>query len=484
MSNKKLLQSFVSFSIGPIGAALINFLTIPLTTWLVSPSEYGKTSIFLLCQTFATAVVFLGLDHSFMREYNNNKKKNQLLLHCLLYPLALSILIAIILSVYSNYFSGLIFGESTEVIVYLLAIWLPFMTIERFLLLNIRMKEKGLVFSIFNILIKFFILIFTLLFLLLIARTFTMIVAATVLAQIAVDIILLIYVLKKTTIKRFDFKFLGWDKKHLYSLLKYGLPFVPTAFLMWLLTSTDRIFLQKMTDFHELGIYFAAIKVIGVIAIFRDIFTNFWLPVAFRWKSENVNEEEFEKINHLVTIIMTLVFLLILSFKEVFVVILSAKYQEITILLPLLIIYPVMYTISEATGLGIQFSRKTNYNIVISTIAVIINITFNIIFIKLFGAFGAAISIAITYIVYFWIKTLISRKLWYSFGLKFYVYYTIFIIVIAVGNIYFGSNILAYVFNALMLVVLCIVNLKDIKKLYVLIAGYINRTKVEKSLNK
>ena len=152
MSNKKLFQSFISFSVGPIGAALINFLTIPLTTWLVSPEEYGKTSIFLLCQTFATAIIFLGLDHSFMREYNNSLKKNQLLINCLIYPFALSILISIILIIFNQYFSVLIFGEGTTLIVYLLAIWLPFMTIERFLLLNIRMEEKGLVFSIFNIL--------------------------------------------------------------------------------------------------------------------------------------------------------------------------------------------------------------------------------------------------------------------------------------------------------------------------------------------
>lgn len=452
----------MSFSIGPIGAAFINFLTVPITTWLISPQEYGKTSIFLLLQTLATSVVFLGMDHSYMREFNNNKNGRNLLFNCFIFPFTLALLLSLILFIGSDFFSIIIFGENHKLVIILFAIWLPFMTIERFLLLNIRMHEKGFIFSIFNILIKLFILILTIFFLLGISRNFSMVIAATVLGQILVDLILIVYTVKINDFKSFGKFSLFLSKPLIIKLFKFGIPFVPTAFLMWFLNSIDRIILEKYSSLHELGIYFAAIKIIGIITIFRDVFVNFYLPVAYRWKEENVSVAIFDQVSKVVTVSMTIIFIIIMFSKELIVILLSSNYSEVIILLPFLVIYPIMFTWGEATGLGISFARKTHYNVIISIILAVINFILNILLIQKYNAIGASISIGITYIIYFWLRTLISRKLWFKFNLKFYFIHTIILILIATGNIVI-ENTYIYLFNFIMLIIVIIYDRKLIK---------------------
>ncbi|MFE5364396.1 lipopolysaccharide biosynthesis protein, partial [Bacillus cereus] len=147
MKGNSLIKTFIGFAVGPLGAALINFLTIPITTWLISPEEFGKTSLFLLMQTLATAIIFLGMDHAYVREYNERLDKKELLFNCTVFPLLLSVFICINLILFSNELTPLIFQGQSQLVIILFAIWLPFITIERFLLLNIRMEENGFLYS-------------------------------------------------------------------------------------------------------------------------------------------------------------------------------------------------------------------------------------------------------------------------------------------------------------------------------------------------
>ena len=53
---------------------------------------------------------------------------------------------------------------------------------------------------------------------------------------------------------------------------------------------------------------------------------------------------------------------------------------------------------------------------------------------RLYGAIGAAIATGISYLVFFWTRTLISRKLWYKFKLKKFIVITIILLGISLIN--------------------------------------------------
>ncbi|MGH0940159.1 lipopolysaccharide biosynthesis protein [Bacillus mycoides] len=459
MKGTSLVKTFIGFAVGPLGAAIINFLTIPIITWLISPEEFGKTSLFLIMQALATAFIFLGMDHAYVREYNNQLNKKELLFNCAIFPLIFSVLICVCLIMFSELFTSLIFTGQSESIIVLFAIWLPFITIERFLLLSIRMEEKGFLYSLFNILIKLMIMLFTLFFLLFWARNYLVVITANVIGQIISDIVLIVYCRNKLELK---FQYL--EKKLLKKMIKFGLPFIPTAIIMWLLNSTDRMVLEKFSSYDELGVYFAALKIIGVLTIFQSIFSTFWLPIAYKWKKEKVDNREFDKISHYIGFIMSFVFIAILLLKEVFVIILSDKYSEVLYIIPFLLFYPIMYTLGETTGLGISFARKTYYNIWISIVLALLNLVLNLLLVPHFAAIGASIALGITYISYFWCRTLISRKLWYKFDLRYYFILTSILIVVALGNVTIKNHI--SLFNSMALIILFIFNRKIVANIY------------------
>ena len=153
---RKFLKSIGSFSIGPIIGAILSFITVPIITHFISPTEYGKTSMFLLAQSTISTVIYLGMDQAFVREFNGFKDKIQkLLLNSMIIPVSLSLFVGIILVVFDDHISNFLFGVVNEhIAVYALALAIPFMIFENFSLLKIRMEEKGLLYSFFTIFLK------------------------------------------------------------------------------------------------------------------------------------------------------------------------------------------------------------------------------------------------------------------------------------------------------------------------------------------
>ena len=160
-----IIKKLGAFSIGPIAAAFLGFLTVPLITYFITPEEYGKASMFTLAQGIASMLVYFGLDQAFVREFHVYKDKlNALLSNAIFVPLFFVSVLGIIIIINANWMSRILFDSSNEKIaVYMLSIMLPFMVIENFAFLTIRMNEKGLQYSLSTISLKVLVLIITVL---------------------------------------------------------------------------------------------------------------------------------------------------------------------------------------------------------------------------------------------------------------------------------------------------------------------------------
>ncbi|MGL5384159.1 MAG: lipopolysaccharide biosynthesis protein [Culicoidibacterales bacterium] len=426
-----LVSKFLQFAIGPLGGAAISFITIPVTTWLVSPEQFGLTTMFTLFQTLLTSFVYLGIDQAYVREYNEYKGEKQVLLfNAALVPLGIAITIMVSLILFMQTISQYLFAELNYLVMIALVIWIPFVVIERFLLLNIRMQEKGMQYSFFSILVKLLIMIMTITLLLSFERTYTAIILGTILGQILANIILIIASWK--TIQKVKYTL---DRKLLRRMIRFGLPILPAMVITWLLNSTDRLVLDYFSTVENIGIYFAAMNLAAALSMVQGIFATFWVPIAYRWNEEKVPVNQFTQVSYLVTVLMGVLFIGLLFVKELAVMILSPDYSQAQYILPFLLFMPIMYTMSETTVLGIALARKTHWNIWISFFAAIANIVINLLLVPYLGAIGAAIGTGTAYIVFFWLRTLISRRYWYKFNLTFYMVNTIFLLIIASLNV-------------------------------------------------
>ncbi len=457
---ENFFSSLLKFAIGPLGGAMIGFITVPVTTWLVDPEQFGLTTMFTLFQTLLTSFIYLGLDQAYGREYNNRKyTKSQLLFNSMLPSILISAITMIILACFMVPISIYLFGEVNYLLMNCLIIWLPFVVMERFLLLDIRMQEKGLQYSMYNILTKIFVMFLTIGLLLGYERTYTSIVLGTVLSQI-ISCTILIFMSRK----QFCFKNNQIDFALIKQMLKFGLPILPSIIIVWVLNSSDRLALNYYSTIDEIGIYFAAMKLVTALNMIQSIFASFWVPMAYRWHEEGVEKEQFEKVSYGLGVFMGALFIGVLLFKQIMVMILSPEYSEAQYILPFLLFSPIMYTMSETTTLGIAFSRKTYFNIWVSLIAAIVNLVVNFTLVPLIGGVGAAMGTGIAYIAFFWARTLISRCYWYKFDLKFYCLNTIILLVVALVNVIL-RNQLVYILNIIFLFVFILFNLPFIKKI-------------------
>lgn len=443
-----LLRQFRDFGIGPVIGMLISMITVPITTRLLSPAEFGKSSLFTLFQSLFLIVGLLGIDQGYVRFYNDKKiEKDTLLQNSLFLPLCFSAFLVLVCILFFKPISVFLFGSLEVGLMISFCVFIPILLLNIFFLLQIRMDLKGKLYSLLNIISQIVNFTILILFLFFYQRTFRSIVYATVLGNVVNTLIIFIFVDKSFAKNKFLL-----SKALQIELLKFSLPLVPATLLSWLLNSFDKVGLRAWSSFEELGLYAAAFKIVALLNVFQNIFTTTWVPIAYKWNEENVPKENFERVSTVVLGLMTILFAFIVVFRDIIMLFLGAEYRNTSEIFIFLLFVPVMYTVSETTCLGINFSKKTMYNLFVSSIAVFMNLLGNYILIPKYGALGAAISTSISYLTFFWGRTLLSRKVWFKFKLSKYCINQLLLICFGINIIIWNNKIIEI---CLLLLIIC-----------------------------
>ena len=379
-------------------------------------------------------------------------------------PLCMVLLIDIVLLCMPSRISVILFDTPDEhLAVYLLALMLPCMVFENFGLLKIRMEERGLQYSCFVILLKALTLVFTVLLFLSYEKSFRSAIYAIAAAEIVTGLALLLVTMRHVPLLTEPV-----DRALVGRILRFGLPLLPASMLGWALTSMDKVMLRAMCSYSELGLYSAAYKIVNVLGVVQSCFTLYWVPLAFRWYGEKKDNRYFSAANEIVACIMCAMCFGVLLCKDLVALILGTNFARAVYIFPFIMLYPIMYTMSETTAVGISFARKTGYNILISSISAGTNIILNYLLIPDLGGVGAAIATGVSYIVFFWGRTLVSRKKWYRFPIQKYLLYTA-VILLNCGLHTFMTGWVPYVVSAGSLLLVVAVNLKIAKNAYALL---------------
>ncbi|TRZ36828.1 polysaccharide biosynthesis protein [Niallia circulans] len=447
---EKFIKKLVGFSLGPVIAAFIAFITIPITTYFIDPSEYGKASMFSLFQTMLGTFLYLGIDQSYAREYHSANNKLNLFQNAVLIPIIISIVGLIIILLFPTQTSLILFDSSQYILPSILfGIMVVAMVVERFILLSLRMQEKALEYSMLNILSKFSILVFTIIFVLFIRRDFLAVVFSTVLGQILADIYLLVRYRKL-----FSFKGFSIDKSLIKKMIHFGFPILIATSLSSVLNSFDRIALRTWSDFFQIGIFTATQKIAGVITVVQLSFTSFWVPTAYRWYEEGKEIRYFKIVSDSILFCMSILFVFVLIFKDIIIYVLSSGYSEAALIIAFLCLPPIIFTVSETTCLGIVFSRKSYLSIWVGVVAIIPNLIINFLLVPKYGALGAAIATAVSYVFFFITRTYFSNKNGMRFSTTKHNFVFFVLLIISFINIFEDTWVTFFNVGALLIVIL------------------------------
>lgn len=417
-----LLKKFLSFSAGGYIALVIGFFSTPIITRMLSPEQYGISSMYLLVVNILMLFAVLGLDQGFVRYFYEESQENKglLLKNCLKIPIAMLIIISGFIIMFRVKISRFIFLENNYQMIILLIIMLLFTLLNRYSFLTVRMNQKAKLFSIFQILTQLFNFIFIILLFKVYGDNYKTIVIGTTITTILLTIFSIFSERKIWSFKGKNIKTTETE------LLKYSLPFTITMALTWIFQSSDKVAIKIFSNVEELGLYAAAFKIVALLNIVQTGFTTFWVPVAYERYTKNSKDLEFfEKIHGYISLVMFGMALVVLMSKDLIILLLGEKFRVASSIMPCLVLMPIMYTISETTVLGINFKKKTKYHMKISVVVAILNILGNLLLVPYLGAKGAAISTGLVYIVFFSLRTYFSLKeIKFKFNLKRFYFST------------------------------------------------------------
>lgn len=467
MEKGNFIKHFSVIGVGTIINMIIGVLTTPVITRIVSPEEYGQLSIFTMYSNIFVMVLCLGLDQALVRYYYENKEleyKRDLLFKCIKLPIIISTFFSFIL-ILGIYFHAINF-EFNIFISILLCIYTIIQIIYRFSILIIRLEYKSKIYSILNILQKILYIVFAILLILIVKRNYLMLLVIATVSAAGICTILSIIIQDKMW--KFFFNKEYKSTVSFKELIKYGYPYIFSMGITTFFQSIDKIFINHYYTYKEVGIYSSAMSMINIFSVIQTTFNTLWTPMAIEHYTKDSEEKTFYKYgNQIITVIMFFIGINLIFVKDIFVIFLGEKYREAAYIFPFLIFNPIMYTISETTGNGIVFKKKSKLQVIIALGACIINIIGNIILVPKLGCKGAAISTGISYIVFFTLRTVVSNKYYYiDFKLKRFYLLTFIVSCYALYNTFFKFNV-CMIFSYFICIIVLVYLYRDIIKIMI-----------------
>ena len=418
-------KKIASFAVGPIGGAALGFITLPLITWFFSQEDVGRVSMLNVAISFSVLLYTLGLDQAYVREFHESKNTPALLKTTLLPGLILLIFSLGVLLSFGNIISKWLFEIDSLSLSIMVAIVVISNFIARFLSLILRMNEKGLAYSMSQLLPKLLlILIIGSYVVLSIEKTITNLVLANIVATVSVCIIYAWNTRKEwlLAIKQ------NIDYEYLKRLMKFGIPLIFGGLAFWGLTATDKILIKQLSNFRQLGLYSVSVSFAAAAAIFQSVFSTIWAPTVYKWAAANEKLENIYKVNRYVLLIVIVFFCLAGLFSWIVTWILPKQYDEVRWIVISCLGYPLLYTLSETTVVGIGITRRSSFAMLASIVAFVANFLGNWWLIPIFGAAGAAVSTCVAFWIFFILRTEFSIYLWKPMPrLILYLYSTVLV---------------------------------------------------------
>lgn len=471
--NKKpsILKGFIDYFYGNFIVLLLGFISLPVITRVLSTNEYGRTSLFSSVVSIIYICAILGLDQSYIRYYfKEGVDTVKLFKQCLVPPLLLIVVLTCIYAIFADKFNIILFGKSGIDVTMLVVGYTLTSVFERFLFLNIRMDQKGKLYSNLNILSKVLYIAFIFVFVYVLGDDFRVGMYALTLPLVIVTLICgirFIVISRSRTVVTHEVS--------TKELLTYGVPFVPMLLMEWLLSSMDKWSIRFFNGFDETGVYSAAMQIMTILLTFKITYVAFWAPIAmekYEKEPEEVVKPFFEDMFQKVQFLCMLAAFGLTAFRGIIVLILGKDYREAIKIIPFLSLMPVLSILFEMTGQGVKFKGKIKYFNVASVIAIIINLVGNTLLVPKFCGLGAAFATALTYIVYFLVGTYFGNKCYptnYDFK-KLAI--ALFAYMVYAGYASFcNDEMINVIVGVVCIVLLMILNHKTVKSLFELAKG-------------
>jgi O-antigen/teichoic acid export membrane protein len=434
------VSKIIKFSIPSWVGFLVNIGSTIVVTRYFLPDAFGLISTFNAAATLVMSLVCLGLDSGFIRYFHETPDgfdRNRLLLFSLSAPILILLTIAALtLVAWSSQLSIFILGVDNYFAVALLFANVAELIIIRFFTIYYRMQGNVFLYGLLTISMQLA-LKGALVFAAIIQPDYEFAILSSVAAITFMIVAFYIFYGRKLLPSNKTYSVAEIKSLRpfvLYSLYSWPIPVILYANIL----ATQIIIRTKLGD-EAVGIFTSVNFFIGIISVIQAGFVTFWSGFMFEnYKSQYA---KIIRMHDFISLALIMVMCLFVLFREPMFYLVGKNYQTSKPFFALLLLYPLLLTLSETTSYGISIAKKSNLMFLITLVCFILNIGIGWLLIPSFGIVGACIGSAVSAVVFFALQSYFGQKYYRSIENTGRLIFTVSsLVLLACGNLFLSNS--------------------------------------------
>ena len=402
---KRLGKHSVIYGLGGLVSRILAVFLLPLYTRYLSPSDYGEVETLIALTTVVGIALRMGINSAFFRFYFDSPDptaRRLVLRTSFWFTMGMATLGMLVGIALAAPISDALF-DSTDatglVRAAFVGLWAG-MNYEQLTSL-FRVEERSVAFvsaSLVNIFVT---------------------VGATLLLVVAFDTgpigvivgnftgtLLVYFVLVGYRREQLGLQF---DRGLLRRMNRFGMPLVPSAIFLWVTNFSDRLFIARLADTHEVGLYSVGVRIASAMVLMLTAFRLAWPAFAYSIDDEQEARRTYGYVLTYVIVVTTwMATTLALLSPWIVEWIAAPAFESSSRVVGPLAFGAVSFAGYIVVAIGVGRAKRTQFNWVVTGAAAAINIALNLLLIPPYGMMGAAVATVAAY------TTMFVGMIWWS----------------------------------------------------------------------
>jgi O-antigen/teichoic acid export membrane protein len=402
---KRLGKHSLIYGLGGLVSRILGLLLLPLYTRYLTTSDYGKVETLIAFTLVIGIVLRMGITSALFRFYFDSPEPSHrrlVLRTSFWFTMSMATLGLVAGLVLSPQISELLFGTPDDwelVAASVVNLWVN-MNYEQLTSL-FRLEERSTAFvsaSLANILLT-------------VAATLLLVVGleAGPLGVIVGNFAGTLVVYGALVGYRREQLGLQFDRGLLREMNRFGVPLIPTALLLWVTNFSDRLFLVKLADTAEVGLYSVGVRIASAMVLLLTAFRLAWPAFAYSIEDDREARRTYAYVLTYLVLVTTWVATgLTLLSPWIVDWLTTPDFSSASRVVGPLAFAAVAFGGYIVVAIGVGRARRTQFNWVVTGAAAAVNVALNLILIPPYGMMGAAVATIAAY------GTMFAGMSWWS----------------------------------------------------------------------
>jgi O-antigen/teichoic acid export membrane protein len=387
------------YGVGVIASKLVSFIMLPIYTRYLTTADYGVLELLSTTIDVIGMLAGIGLAASVFKYYaeaQTDSDRRELISTVTIGTTALSLIVTVVGIAASPALTRLLFEPNiTPEYFQLFFLIYFFQNIGNLALILVQAEERSRLFVVLNVGKLFVTLALTIWFVVELHLGIRGVLLSSLIATASMSVGFAIYI-----VRRVGFRF---SAERFTSLARFGAPIALWTIGSFILTFSDRYFLNHYAGPSAVGIYSLAYKFSFLLSAFAVApFSQIWEPRRFAIaKQPDAGDIYRRMFLYLNLALFVGAILIVLFIRDVLAIMVTPAFLPAYRVVPLLLVTTIIQQWTGYANLGLYLKNATNLYAWSAAIGVAAAIALNFLLIPRYGMFGAAWATVAAYSIRF-----------------------------------------------------------------------------------